>query len=126
MVERVIKIPGPEHMIKVEPYRGHVVVTVAGQVVADSHNALVLHETRHGPVYYIPRADATMAAFERTAHSSYCAYKGEAAYYSIPAGGERAINAIWTYEDPFEAVGTIREHLAFYDDRVDSIEATPG
>jgi len=124
-MERVKKIPGPEHMITVEPYRGRVVVTVAGQVVADSENAVVLFENRHDPVYYIPRSDAEMSSFERTAHSTYCGYKGDAAYYSIPAGGEPSVNAIWTYEEPFEAVGLIKDHLAFYDSRVDSIVATP-
>jgi uncharacterized protein (DUF427 family) len=125
MVERVKKIPGPEHMITVEPYKGRVVVTVAGKVVADTRDAVVLFEMRHDPVYYIPRGDAGMDGFERTSHSSYCSYKGEAAYYSIPVGGERSVNAIWTYEDPFEAVALIEGRLAFYDDRVDSIEATP-
>lgn len=125
MVERVKKIPGPEHMITVEPYKGRVVVTVAGKVVADTRDAVVLFEMRHDPVYYIPRADTDMAALERTSHSSYCSYKGEAAYYSISLGGERSVNAIWTYEEPFEAVALIDGHLAFYDDRVDSIVATP-
>jgi uncharacterized protein (DUF427 family) len=47
--------------------------------------------------------------------------KERASYYSIPAGGERSVNAIWTYEEPYEAVAAIRDHVAFYRDRVDSI-----
>ena len=53
---------------------------------------------------------------------TYCPYKGECAYYSIPAGGERSVNAVWTYEVPYAAVSAIREYLAFYPDRVDAIE----
>jgi uncharacterized protein (DUF427 family) len=48
--------------------------------------------------------------------------KGEAAYFSIPSGGERSIDAIWTYETPYEAVAEIKDHLAFYPDRIDAIE----
>ncbi len=73
-------------------------------------------------MFYIPRKDVDIALLERTEHSTYCPYKGDAAYFSIPSGGERAVNAIWTYESPYPAVESIREHLAFYSDRVDSIE----
>ena len=71
-------------------------VKLAGRVIADTRDALTLREASYGPVQYIPRKDIDMSLFERTAHQSYCPYKGEAAYYSVPAGGERAINAAWT------------------------------
>lgn len=63
-----------------------------------------------------------MGALEASATASYCPYKGDASYFSIPAGGERSIDAIWTYEAPFEAVAAIESHLAFYPDRVDGID----
>ena len=63
-----------------------------------------------------------MTLLERSAHETYCPYKGDCAYFSIPAGGERAINAVWTYEAPYAAVLAIRYYLAFYPDRVDAIE----
>jgi uncharacterized protein (DUF427 family) len=75
-------------------------------------------------VHYIPRGDVDMTALERSDHASYCPYKGDAAYYSIPAGGARSDNAVWTYEAPYEAVAAIREHLAFYPSRVDAIEVS--
>ena len=71
---------------------------------------------------YVPRADVDMSLLERTDHGSYCAYKGDCNYYSIPAGGERSVNAVWTYEAPFDAVAVIKDYLAFYPDRVDAIE----
>ena len=79
-----------------------------------------LHSYR--PVHYIPRRDVDMSLLQRTDHETYCPYKGETSYFSIPLGGERSKNAVWSYENPFEAVAEIREHLAFYPDRVDSIE----
>jgi len=122
MTARAIKIPGPDHPIRIEPNPSRVVVTLAGTVIADSAHALTLREADYPPVHYVPREDVDTAALEPTRHSTYCPYKGVASYYSIPAGGERSVNAIWTYEDPFDAVAAIRGYLAFYPDRVDSID----
>jgi uncharacterized protein (DUF427 family) len=119
---RSVKVPGPDHPITIERNPSRVVVTVAGRIIADTRNALTLREANYPPVFYIPRKDVDIALLERTEHSTYCPYKGDAAYFSIPSGDERAINAIWTYESPYPAVEPIREHLAFYSDRVDSIE----
>ena len=118
---KTIKTPGPDHPITIEPNARRVIVTVAGKVVADSTHALTLREAAYPPVQYIPRADVDMTLLERTGHSSYCPYKGDAAYYSIPAGGERAVNAVWTYEAAYESVSQIAGHVAFYSDRVDAI-----
>jgi uncharacterized protein (DUF427 family) len=96
-------------------------VAVAGRVVADTCDALVLCEATYPPVQYVPRKDVDMSLLERTVHSTYCPYKGDCAYYSIPIGGDRSVNAAWTYEAPFAAVAEIKDHLAFYPDRVDSI-----
>jgi len=122
MTTKPIKIPGPDHPITIERNSSRVVVTVGGKVIADSIDALTLREAQYPPVHYVPRRDVDMAALERTQHSTYCPYKGDASYYSIPAGGERSVNATWTYEEPYPAVAAIRGHVAFYHDRVDSID----
>ncbi len=119
---KTARIPGPDHPITITPTPQRVVVTAGGRVVADSRAALTLREAAYAPVLYVPRADVDMAQLERTAHSTYCPYKGDCAYYSIPAAGERAVDAVWTYEQPYDAVAAIRGHVAFYPDRVDSIE----
>src|SRR5271169_1904064 len=121
-----IKVPGPEHPITVERNPKRLVVSVAGLIVADSQNALTLREANYPPVQYIPRRDVEMTLLERTDHATYCPYKGDCAYYSIPVGGKRSINAAWTYEEPYAAVAAIKDHLAFYSDRVDAIEERRG
>jgi uncharacterized protein (DUF427 family) len=63
-----------------------------------------------------------MSLLARTDHATYCPYKGDCSYFSIPLGGERSRNAVWSYESPYGAVARIRNYLAFYPDRVDSIE----
>jgi uncharacterized protein (DUF427 family) len=122
MTDKPIKIPNPDHPITITPSTARVVVTVGGKVIADTTDALDLREASYPVVHYIPRKDVDMAALERTEHGTYCPYKGDASYYSIPAGGERSVNAIWTYEAPHDAVAIIKDHVAFYPDRVDAIE----
>ncbi|HWW20045.1 MAG TPA: DUF427 domain-containing protein, partial [Steroidobacteraceae bacterium] len=92
------------------------------RLVADTRAAVVLREATYPDVHYFPRQDVDMSLLMRTAHSTYCPYKGECCYYSIPLGKDRSINAVWTYEDPYPAVATIKHYLAFYPDRVDAIE----
>ncbi len=122
MTERSIKIPGPDHPITIAPNPGRVIVTLGGRVIADTTAALTLREAAYPPVQYIPRKDVDMAALTRSCTATYCPYKGEAAYFNIPAGGERSVDAIWTYEAPYDAVAEIKDHLAFYPDRVDAVE----
>ena len=122
MNSKPIKIPGPDHPITITSTKGRVTVTVNGKRVADTHEALTLKEAAYPAVQYIPRKDVDMTQLQRTSHQTYCPYKGDCAYYSIPLGGERSVNAVWTYEAPYAAVAEIKDHLAFYSDRVDAIE----
>jgi uncharacterized protein (DUF427 family) len=121
MKTKEIKIPGPEHPITVTRSEAVVRVTVENQVVAESSRTLLLQEQGYPPVYYIPREDADMSLLVRTTHYTYCPYKGDCTYYSIPSGGPKSEYAVWTYEHPYEAVASIKDHLAFYPTRVDEI-----
>lgn len=119
------KIPGPDHPITLTPNRERVLVRVGGALIADTRAALILKEASYPPVQYIPRKDVDMNLLQRTDHSSYCPFKGDASYYSIPSGGEKSVNAVWTYENPYPAVGQIKDYVAFYPSRVDAIEERP-
>ena len=121
MKEKQIKLPGPDHPISIERNPARVVVSVADHVVADTRNALTLREADYPAVQYIPLGDVDFSQLERTDHATYCPYKGECSYYSVPAVGKKSVNAAWSYEDPFPAVEQIRGHVAFYPDRVDEI-----
>lgn len=122
MSSKPIKVPDLQHPISIEPNPSRVVVTVAGRVIADTRDALALREGAYPAVQYIPRKDVDMSMLGRTEHATYCPYKGECAYYSVVPGGERSVNAVWTYESPFPAVAAIKDHVAFYPARVDAIE----
>ena len=122
MVDRTVRIPGPDHPITIDPSESRVLVKLDGKIIADSSRALTLREAAYAPVYYIPREDVDMSQLQASDHTTYCPYKGDCTYYSIPGGGERSLNAVWTYASPFQAVAAIKGYLAFYPDRVDAIE----
>jgi uncharacterized protein (DUF427 family) len=121
MKEKQIKVPGPEHPISIQRNPTRIVVSVAGRVIADTRNALTLREADYPPVQYIPSEDVDLSQLKRTDHTTYCPFKGDCNYYSIPAGGKKSVNAVWTYEDPYSAVAQIKGRVAFYPDRVDEI-----
>jgi len=120
-----MKLPGPDHPVTVTRNNNRVRVTFAGQVIADSTNALVLKEASYPAVQYIPRTDTKMNLLTPTKHVSHCPYKGNANYFTISAAGNSAENAAWSYDNPYPAMTEIKEHLAFYPSRVDKIEETP-
>jgi uncharacterized protein (DUF427 family) len=122
MNTRPERIPGPDHPITITHSNRRIVIKVAGHVIADSRTVLSLQEASYPAVIYIPREDVDMSKLQRSQHMTYCPYKGDCNYFSIPSGGEKAANAVWTYEKPYLAVSSIKEHLAFYPSRVDSIE----
>ena len=111
----------PGHKITTTPAGVRVQVTVKGEVIADTREALAMKEGDYPVVYYVPRKDVRMDRLLRTSHTTYCPFKGHASYYSLANGPE---NAVWSYEQPYDEVSAIREHLAFYPSKVDSI-ATP-
>ena len=121
MKEKQIKLPNSNHPISIEGNPARIVVSVAGRVIADTGNAVTLREADYPPVYYIPSEDVDLSQLKRTDHATYCPYKGDCSYYSVPAGGQKSVNAVWTYENPYPAVEQIKGHVAFYPDRVDEI-----
>jgi len=117
----------PDHRITTKPAGARVQVKVNGEVIADTSDAIELHEPMAGStvapvVYYIPRRDVKMERLVRTSHQTYCPFKGHASYYSLANGPE---NAVWSYEQPYDEMTAIKELIAFYPNKVDSI-ATVG
>ncbi len=120
MSSRPILQPTEQHPITVNKTEGHVTVRVNGEVVADTDDALTLQESTYAAVQYIPLSDVNRDLLQPTDHATYCPYKGDASYYSVvTAAGDTVDNAIWTYEDPYEAVAAIAGHVAFYPDKAE-------
>lgn len=117
-MNKPIKVPGPDHPITIEPAPSRVRILWRGRVVADTTSALTLREGRYPAVHYVPRSDADMTLLKPSTHETYCPYKGDCSYFDLTADDDANANAVWSYEAPFEAVAAIKDHLAFYPDRV--------
>lgn len=122
MTTKQILVPGPDHPITTETNPSRVTVTVAGRTIADTHDAVTLREADYPPVHYIPLDDIDPSVLEASDHATYCPFKGDAAYYTLRVDEQVLENAAWTYPTPYDAVSTIKEHVAFYPDRVERIE----
>lgn len=115
----------PDKIITIEPYVGTVTVRAGDTVIASSTKAKVLTEAPYPAAFYIPFADIDFDRLSGTEHSTHCPYKGDASYWSVLPAGETGQNAMWAYERPFDEMTEIRDHGAFYANKV-TIEATPG
>lgn len=101
--------------ITTRPASVRVQVKFNGELIADSRDAILLEEGKYPPVYYLPRRDVKMERLARSTHRTHCPYKGDASYFSLVGG---PADAVWSYEQPKDAVAVIRELLAFYPDKV--------
>jgi uncharacterized protein (DUF427 family) len=114
--------PGPDHPITLEPAKKRWRAYFAGHVIADTNDALILQEANYPAVVYFPRDDVALEYMTRTDRTTHCPYKGDAAYYTILMDGKFAENAVWTYEQPYDAMSPIGDRLAFYTDQVEVYE----
>ena len=110
----------PFHRIDVLASSRHGVVERDGAVLADSSRPMVLFETMLPPRYYLPREDVRVDLVPSETQT-YCAYKGQATYWS-PQVGERVLaDLAWSYEEPLHDADQVRGAIAFYNERVDLV-----
>lgn len=113
----------PGHRVAIRPAGNRVRVEVAGQVLASSDAALKVEESRHDPVWYLPKADVDFSHLTATETSTYCPFKGHASYWSITTGdGTTLTDCVWAYEAPYDECAALADHVAFYQDRVTVVE----
>lgn len=112
----------PDHVVAIRPAGRRVTVRLGGEVIAESDRALLVEETGHGPVHYIPMTDARAHLFRPTDTRTHCPFKGDASYWSVSAGGKEARDAAWSYDLPYDEAAALQGYVAFYPSRVDSID----
>ena len=117
-----MKQPGTDHPITITPNPHRIRVMLGGFIVAETTQALTLQEATFPPVLYIPRGDVHMDLLDPTEHRTHCPYKGDASYFTVNGGGLVRENAAWSYEEPTSSVSAIKEHIAFYPEKMDDIE----
>ena len=125
-IQRVVPGPGQESVWdyprppRLEPCTKNIRVVVDGVTVADTHSAYRVLETSHPPVYYLPPADIRMELLQATAKQSWCEWKGQARYYDLRVGDRVVHDAAWSYPAPTPAFAGLRDHLAFYANRMEA------
>lgn len=104
------------HDVAAVPGGQHVRVEIDGQLVADSHDPVLVYETGIPVRFYLPARDVDLTRFESTDTQTTCPFKGLASYWTYRGedGTERA-DVVWAYEDPIPSVAAIKGHLSFYD-----------
>lgn len=109
--ESVWDYPRPPRL---EQTNKHIQITFNGRLLADTRHAYRVLETSHPPVYYLPPGDIQMEFLKPISDSSWCEWKGEAAYFDVAVGDKMAGKVAWTYPQPTPAFQAIRNHVAFY------------
>lgn len=110
----------PFHRIDVLPSSRQVQLELDGEALADSSRPALLFETLLPTRYYLPRADVT-AELIPSDTKTWCAYKGQASYFSVSVGGRLVPDIAWTYTDPRHDAAQVRDLIAFFDERIDVI-----
>jgi uncharacterized protein (DUF427 family) len=113
-------VEAPQHVLYLEPSPRWVRVEFGGEIVADSCEVRLLHETGLLPVYYFPIGDLRDDLLEPTSHRTHCPFKGDASYWSVRVGEHVATNAVWSYPAPLEGAPPLAGLAAFYWDRMDA------
>jgi len=104
----------PGHVVDIKPAGVSYRAMIGQTVVADSDKALLVEESNHDPVYYVPMADCDLTLFRPTERKTYCPYKGEASYWTLRRDDAELSNIAWSYDTPFDEAMPLKGHLAFY------------
>ena len=118
ITESVWDYPRPP---RVEPVAQRLLVRSGSTVIADTHQGFRVLETSHPPSYYLPPQDCDLTLLSRGTGSSFCEWKGHAAYWDATVSGSVLSGVAWSYPDPTPSFESLRDHLSFYPSMVDCL-----
>ncbi len=113
----------PRHFMRIKPAGRHVLVTLDGEVLAQSDRALRVIEAGndlYDPVVYFPRADVCARLVPAARERTWCPLKGHASYFDLAAraGGAAVIEIAWTYDETLDFADELKDLVGFYADKV--------
>ena len=107
----------PQYQVDITRTDDHIRILLGERCLADSHRPLMVTETKHQPVWYLPLADVDADCIESTTHSTFCPFKGHASYWNVKVADATLENSLWAYQDPYLECEPLRDHVGFYMDR---------
>jgi uncharacterized protein (DUF427 family) len=110
----------PDYAVKITPAGNSITVSYNGNTIAKTDAALLIEETRHDGVFYLPRESVNMELLESTDLSTYCQFKGHASYWSFK-GVPDLENFVWSYQEPYPEVAGLKDYMSFYTNKVDVV-----
>jgi uncharacterized protein (DUF427 family) len=108
------RVQGPSHRLFFDTFPRRVRATFGGETVLDTERGKLLHETGLLPQLYVPLDDLRREVLVASNHTTHCPFKGQARYWSLQVGDRVAEDAAWSYPNPPEEAGWLRNHAAFY------------
>ena len=103
----------PFHRIDIVHSSRHVRIERDGAVLAESTSPCMLFEPPLPVRYYLPASDVSLDLLTPSATRTYCAYKGQASYWSV-----NDEDIAWTYREPLREAAEVTDRIAFFNERV--------
>ncbi len=114
------RLEGPDHRLFFDPFPRRVRALFGGEIVLDSRNAMLLHETTLLPQLYVPMADLREDCLAGSDHTTRCPFKGRASYWTLQSGERSAPDAVWSYEEPTSEASWLKGYCALAFDAADA------
>ncbi len=114
------RIDGPAHRLLWQSFPRRVRAVLGDEVVLDSRDGKLLHESNLLPQLYVPNGDVRRELLEPTDHRTHCPFKGDASYSSVRVGERLAENAVWSYPAPTADSLWLDGYVAVYWDAMDA------
>ncbi|MGA7155779.1 MAG: DUF427 domain-containing protein [Acidobacteriaceae bacterium] len=126
--ESVWDYPRPPRL---EPTHSYIRVLHSGILLAETTRAIRILETSHPPVFYLPPSDVAIHLLKPSNRPpSFCEFKGLAAFWTLDLTLDPSLNitdpnlalsveCAWSYTQPARPYAALRNHIAFYANRVD-------
>jgi uncharacterized protein (DUF427 family) len=107
----------PFHRIDILHSSRTVRVERDGATLAESSRPYLLFEPPLPVRYYLPAEDVRTDLLQPSDTCTFCAYKGQASYWSLEAEADVA----WTYHEPLREAAEITDRIAFFNERLDIV-----
>lgn len=105
--------PNPYHRVDCRPTDRGLRVSVAGTVLVDTAQTVVVFETALAPVLYVDPAHVRVDLLRPSSTTSYCNYKGWATYWSAIIEDTLTKDVAWSYAQPLAESAAVAGFFSF-------------